>query len=51
MTPDTTQSLAIRIADGVARVALNRVALHNAFDDALIGAVILLLIIKLIRRA
>jgi len=37
MTPDTTQSLEIRIADGVARVALNRVAVHNAFDDALIG--------------
>ena len=38
MTPDATQSLEIRIADGVARVALNRVAVHNAFDDALIAA-------------
>jgi methylglutaconyl-CoA hydratase len=37
MTQDTAKSLEIRIADGVARVALNRVAVHNAFDDALIA--------------
>jgi methylglutaconyl-CoA hydratase len=37
MTLNSTPNLEIRIAASVARVALNREAVHNAFDDALIA--------------
>lgn len=37
MTLTPTPNLEIRIDGGVARVALNRVDVHNAFDDALIA--------------